>query len=165
MNCIKEFGSSVLIFSFFFFFLFWWMDLLFDWYKERILIHLLYLIAMSVLKVKWTKIIQWQTVLKNLDLLFDWCLHSHWTQKPIEIGCQKPDLQTPTSIKVTTFKDTNMDIKLLKNLLFTSFGIEAKSAETSVQPASFSTAAAIRFLLDSISIFLETSSTELGNLH
>ena len=43
--------------------------------------------------------------------------------------------------------------------------MEAKSAETSIQPASFSTAAAIGFLLDSISIFLETSSMDLGNLH
>ena len=51
-----------------------------------------------------------------------------------------------------------------KVIFSTSFGIEDNREDKSSHPDSFSTAAAIGLRLDSVSIFFETSSTDLGNL-
>lgn len=49
-------------------------------------------------------------------------------------------------------------------IIYTSFGIEFNSDDNNNHPASFSLEATVTFLLNSVSIFLETSSTDLGNL-
>lgn len=54
--------------------------------------------------------------------------------------------------------------KRTERWLSTSFGMEANSDDKSNHPASFSTVEATGLRLDSVSIFFETSSTDLGNL-
>lgn len=51
------------------------------------------------------------------------------------------------------------------SIFSTSFGMDAKREAKSNQPASRSAVAATGFRLKPLSIFLETSSTDLGSLH
>lgn len=89
--------------------------------------------------------------------------------QPIETGYQKPGLQAPVCINECIYNEQEMNdnIKYKQSSILnldTSFGIEAMSDARSNHPASFSTVAAVGFRLNLVSIFFETSKTDLGNL-
>lgn len=87
-------------------------------------------------------------------------------QKPIKKEYQKLDPQVPASNEISTMRNKRGEIVFYQQTNYcTSFGMHASNEDNSIQPASFSTAAAIGFRLDSIIIFLDSSSTDLGNLH